>query len=218
MKRIISLVLMFAMLFGVSAFAEEDFTLHNGTKFGMAIEEVIAIEGNNGFSLSPDETGTSCRGEGTIANQPNSSIYYVFGDNNSLWRMCYGFNSLETFDIVEKGLISKYGNTDFSSDTGLAFPNIYTDPEAPQSSVPLTSYYEANEIIAFDARLLEYSHRLIELDDGQCIFIEHYAWVRDCLVYGEISSVWEWHDLNYRLLTPDEIEIIKNATASNDDL
>lgn len=218
MKKIIILVLMFAMLFSVSASAEEKFTLHNGTKFGMTIEEVIAIEGNNGFSLSTYETGTMCHGLGTIANQPNSSISYYFGDNNSLWRMDYGFNSLETFDIVEKGLISKYGNTDFSSDTGLAFPNIYTDSETPQASVPLTSYYVGDGILNFDARLLKYSHRLIELDDGQCIFIEHYTWVRNFLRHGKFVSAWEWHDLKYRLLTLDEIEIIKNATISKDDL
>ena len=219
MKKIISLVLMVAMLFSLSAFAEEEeFTLHNGTTFGMTMEEVIEIEGNNGFVLSPGESGNTCSGNGIIANQQGTTISYQFDENDSLWHMQYSFSSLDTFDVVEQGLIKKYGNTDFSSETGLAFPNICN--ENPSFPVPMAGYCDSTGkgAVTFDARLLNYSHRLVELDDGDCLFIEHYVWVRDCFVYGEISSVIEWHHLKYRLLTSDEIATIKNVTAGSDDL
>ena len=48
---LVSLVLMLATQF---AFADEEFTLHNGTKFGMNKDEVLKIESSKGFSVTYD--------------------------------------------------------------------------------------------------------------------------------------------------------------------
>ena len=53
MKKIICVLLVVMMLMGTT-FAEEEFTLHNGTKFGMTSEEVVSLEKKNGVSVEND--------------------------------------------------------------------------------------------------------------------------------------------------------------------
>jgi|GEM_PF-2005302 hypothetical protein len=80
MKRIISLVLMVATLFSISAFAEEEFALHSGVCMGMSKEQAIEAEEKNGFTPIIEDNDT-IRVEGTIASIRNSSITYIFEDD-----------------------------------------------------------------------------------------------------------------------------------------
>ena len=71
---LVSLVLMLATQF---AFADEEFTLHNGTKFGMNKDEVLKIESSKGFSVTYDSDFNCVLGTGTIANQADTKMPIV---------------------------------------------------------------------------------------------------------------------------------------------
>lgn len=207
MKKIISLVLMIAMLFGMSAFAvEEEFTLHNGTKFGMTKAEVIEIETPKGFSFKeePYESYVILYGKGTIANHPDSTIYYYISNDNGVYEMKYAFSTADTYATVEESLIQKYGETEYSSETGFEFPAFiegngdWRRPFASWTSNGGTQYNRE-----------EYSHRLIYTADEQALFIEHYT---------EVSKYSSKQVVRYRLLTPEELELLQldNGTISDD--
>lgn len=143
MKKIVSLILMLAMLMGISAFAEE-FTFHNGTKFGMTKEEVLAIENENGLEFAlydsnvfADSDGNIYKGkENTIAEYgtmaagiPDSVISYVFDEEGKMSMGRYTFDLSEcsfghrneselatAFSTIEQSLIKKYGDTEYTFD------------------------------------------------------------------------------------------------------
>ena len=104
MKKIICVLLVVMMLMG-TAFAEEEFTLHNGTKFGMTSEEVIEIERENGFDYGhwvSDDKGYKeydyswlhDKNGHTIAGQEKASITYFFRDSDdALFEAKYVFSS-----------------------------------------------------------------------------------------------------------------------------
>lgn len=201
MKKIISLVLMVVMLFSVSAFAEEEvFTLHNGTTFGMTMEEVIELEANGGFALEkekePLKAGNDIlRGIGTIANQKDSKIGYCFLDNQ-LYEMYYEFVTTETsYNAIENSLVEKYGDTEFSSKTGFTFPPTKRDTMVGHPNLP-TSNVEYMPL---------FSQRIITIENGNEMLIDHYC-----------NSIK--HVLIYTILTPEEASILKNDVAPSDDL
>lgn len=197
MKKIVALLLVATILISVSAFAEEGFTLHNGTRFGMNKSEVIETEQQNGFTVKPDED--SLCGKGTIANQPNTNITYSF-ENNELNYMCYTFTSAETYDAIESGLIKKYGETDYSSNTGFHFPQI--SEGTGFNRVPFVNWGYPH--LDMEYVMTDYSHRLVYISDFEAVFIEHYAYVG--YMDGEIYT--NGHSLKYHLLTTNELNIV----------
>lgn len=130
MKKILSFVLMLTMLFSVSAFAEE-FTLHNGTKFGMSMQGVADAELSKGFSVSPE--GDGLYGEGTIAGRSPSAVRYFFDENEKLVHCDYFIfldqhNSSNNGDYAStnESLISKYGTPVATEETGTPL-SVYSD-------------------------------------------------------------------------------------------
>lgn len=124
MKRIISLVLMIAMLLSVSAFAEEEFTLHSGTKFGMSVDEVVKLEQEAGFDVIESTLGTSgyLQVKGEIAGHEDAYALYYFDDNDGpMHRMTYRFDDND-YQAMENTLEKKYGATEYSSLTGMSLP------------------------------------------------------------------------------------------------
>lgn len=204
---LVSLVLMLATQF---ALADEEFTLHNGTKFGMTIDEATEIESSKGFSLTSDPKFNQLSGRGTIAAQADTGICYFFGDNNSLYRMDYEFSDINCFYDIEKNLIAKYGETEYSSDTLKEYPTIYTYSFG--QPVPMSSYSLGYANVNRDS----YSQRVIKIND-KYVLIDHYVSLWKGVSTGKVST--KLHTLDYLLLSDDEANIIlNNSNPSNDDL
>lgn len=208
MKRnVIIVFLLFALLF-VSAYAE-DFTLHSGTAFGMSQEKVIELESKNGFSLEkiPDFEGFQrLMGKGTIAGNSNSSVWYHFDAEGSLVHMKYLLSDPDTFDAVEEGLKKKYGGTEYTTGTGLEFPFVIYDTDIESFRIPFISHSDG---VLFENIRTDYSHRLISMNDGKYVFIDHFV---DFDKYWKKSS----HSLVYHLLSSEEAERITGISQQLD--
>jgi len=199
MKKIISLVLMIAMLFSMSAFAEEEFTLHNGLKFGMTKEEVYEAEKAAGVPLTEDEL-YDYTWEGTIAGERNSKLFILINDSG-LYKMHYEFDSLESYDTLNNGLIEKYGKTTYSSETG-----VYLDE-------PTTDHIDSIPYVFTDTYSnARYSQWLIPYSDTQSIFIEHYVFQRDRISFSKIYESFSRveHVISYELLSEYMTEKYRN--------
>ena len=223
MKKIISLVLMFAMLFSVSALAEVEFTLHSGTTFGMSSQEVAQIELEKGFDMEVyhwEDTGEySVWGSGRIANMDKTQIRYSFTNDDSLYDLVYLFDegdddlakTLIKFDTIEEGLIAKYGATEYSSETGFSFPvlGFRGGSERFYDKYPYDGgvEYKGRPAECSHTRIA-YSHRLIELDDGSCVLIDHVVYNERMKMTG--SNHYQ-HQIRYILLTEEEAQIIRQS-------
>lgn len=199
MKKIIGMILMAAILFSTLAFAEEEFTLHNGTKFGMTEKEVVEAEANKGFELKRDSSvktrNVSIVGIGTIANQKDTIIDYCFQDDQ-LYEMFYEFVITEiSYNAIENSLVEKYGNTEFSSETGYTLCQTERDVDVGHPRIP-TSNVEYMPL---------FSQRIVPIGDGNEMLIDHY--------YNEFL-----HVIIYTILTPEEATILKNAASYSNDL
>lgn len=187
MKKIISLLLMVAMLFGVSAFAaEEEFTLHSGTTFGMSVDEVVKLEKDAGFNVEKGEqkaaegmglafsVESSVRATGKIAGFDNTTAYYSFEDGE-LYRMCYVFEG-NCFQELENALEKKYGTTEYCSLSGMVMPEF----TAQNTTYPFFFTGIVSDEPNYHRRTTresyEYSQRLITLSETEYVYIEcqHY--------------------------------------------
>lgn len=211
MKKIISLVLMVAMLFSVSAFAEEEFMLHNGTKFGMSRDEVINQEAQNDFNLL--SRSNILEGHGIVANQSNTGITYYFSSNdNLLYCMSYAFADTDSYVAIENSLLNKYGETSYSSITGFAFPKV----EGFSPSVGFVTSEGTTREKQFKRD--RYSHRLVQISDTDYVIIEHYTYS----TYSPHTSTYSsngWHGLLYKLVNAETAQLIFDSIeTANDDL
>lgn len=184
MKKIIGIMLLLVAMMNTSALAE-GFTLHNGTQFGMAKEEVIRIEKENSFDLKQDSYHDCLlSAHGKIAGL-DGSLLYVFS-NNSLDGMRYEFGSgfcsitdrntklsqcQEYFTSIENGLKSKYGDTKYNSSTLLTIP---------YESIPVSNFQQSTRHA--------YSQRLIEIGTNEYVFIDHYIYEYKIESYYSISD------------------------------
>lgn len=223
MKRMLVLVLMVAMLFSVSAFAEETFTLHSGTKFGMTSQEVAQIELEKGFEMTvshyEDSGEYSAYGRGRIANMDNTSMWYSFSSDDSLYDLLYEFDegdddlakTLIKFETIEEGLVAKYGATEYCSETGFSFPvlGFKGRSERFKNKYPYDGgvEYKGKQAECSHTRVA-YSHRLIELDDGSCVLIDHVVYKERMKLIG--SDDYQ-HQLRYILLTEEEAQLIRQS-------
>lgn len=182
MKKIISLVLIFVMLFSVSAFAENEFTLHSGVYMGMSREQVIEAEEKNGFHPILDDDG-DIRVEGTIASINDSSITYCFEDNklnHASYRLPDGLSEknplrskylfkedmMEAWTKVSSALTGKYGVPECGTVAGKYYDLTATSASfrAGHNIVGLKESPKTDEIC---------EQWLIMLDDGTSVFIEN---------------------------------------------
>ena len=122
MKKLLSVSIMFVLLFTFSrCYAESEFTIHNGTKFGMSKEEIISLEKASGFQLHDTKAVVAAvpgahiiSANGKIASIENSDIYYFFDKDDSLYSVFYWLSmsnaNSNDYNTVEDSLIKKYGN------------------------------------------------------------------------------------------------------------
>lgn len=124
MKKLLCVIMAALMLMG-TAFAEEEFTLHNGVKFGMDKDEVKRQESANGFEIGKDNYG-----EGIIAGY-YGAVYYRFdlswhGDDlvNGVRKCQYRFFDSDTnrYSTLSRGLTDKYGSPMRSNTDSTFFP------------------------------------------------------------------------------------------------
>lgn len=102
MKKLISFVLVIVLALSmVAAMAEEEeFSVRNGIKFGMTLDEVKAIEAANG-NENGEEFGRTISYENvSVAGYPGTSIEYWF-DDGSLFQIVY-FIGDDTDDETEE--------------------------------------------------------------------------------------------------------------------
>lgn len=240
MKKIISLALMLVMLFSVSAFAEE-FTLHNGTQFGMSLQDVAATELSKGFSVSPE--GDGLYGEGTIAGRSHAAVRYFFDDHDKLVHCDYFIfldqqNSSSNGDYASTNgsLVSKYGTPVATEETGAPlsansrfFPSVQGLFKMDDTGYPVTGESISGEIYAVpisddgkNAKLViyecpRYSQWLIEQADGTAILIDHCYIVEryHFSINGELAPgddyLSHYEIMNYTLLSAEEVESLHES-------
>ena len=204
MKKIICVLLVVMMLMG-TAFAEEEFTLHNGTKFGMSGDDIVSLESEAGIYLSEDEApyGKVYEAKTTVAGVHDTALSYMLW-NDELYCMTYSFTednpdfSFDEYFNIENGLIQKYGETQYSSQTQQSIPSRmpYKTTKLIDKEVP---NYHSLGVWKDDM----YSQRLVPLSDGSYVFIIHqvysYYWA-DRMVYQY------FHKLSYNYLLPEEAD------------
>lgn len=241
MKKIISLALMVTMLFSVSAFAEE-FTLHNGTKFGMSMQDVAAAELSKGFSVSPE--GDGLYGEGIIAGRSPSAVRYFFDENEKLVHCDYfifldhqNSSNNGNYASTNESLISKYGTPIATKETGTSLsvhsdfsPSVKGLFAMDNTGYPMTGESISGEIYTVpigsdgkNAKLVmyecpRYSQWLIEQADGTAILIDHCYIIEryHFSTNGELAPgddyLSYYEMINYTLLSTEDVESLDEST------
>lgn len=195
---LISLVLMLATQF---AFADEEFTLHNGTKFGMTLSEILNKEQKEGYFTGISEDSTEqlliTRG-GVFAGRENGNMVYALDDDGKLVQFHYFFQdaSLDDFNSLNSSLITKYGNPDYSSEMGNSFDveakwypgsddrgiMTITTGQAPITGASINgtrtrsffmNFSGVNIYNYWDYDCIKYAQWVIRSNDGSAILIDH---------------------------------------------
>ena len=123
MKKVISVLLVILILIvcGIEIGIAEDFSVRNGIRFGMSIDEVAEIEEANNSIVEKSEYSVSATSN--VAGFDDCHIYYSFKDNKLTyfeykWGHYYGSDyseldkyfsdSNKKYDTIEKHLSEKY--------------------------------------------------------------------------------------------------------------
>ena len=94
----------------ITSSAEDAFSVRNGVKFGMSIEDVSSIETQNGIDVKPNRTSIQIDNI-SIAGFDGGEIYYHFSDDNKLTLFKYIWR--EKFDdSSSKSTFSRYEDSD----------------------------------------------------------------------------------------------------------
>ena len=241
MKKILSFVLTVAMLFSVSAFAEEEITLHNGVKFGMSKQEVTDIESSKGFPISEEDFGLY--GEGIIAGRSSSALRFFFDDEAERGMVQCNYVFLTTsetnFNNMNDQLISKYGEPTYTAENDTFCPvSIKYQPSKIgllTGSCPYTYRSITENVFStpvedgfqyyFDYNCPLYSQWLLPQADGSAILIDHSAIVEYRQGYlsneraQKLDKTMTYETITYSLLTKEQVDLIQmNANKISDDL
>ena len=154
----------------------------------MTKEEVYETEKAAGVNLVEGEI-YEYEWKGEIAGQENAELFLSIYDG--LEKVTYSFNSLENYDTLNSGLLTKYGDTPYSSETGAY---LYE---------PQFNGKENHGMFVETISDSKYSQWLIPYSDTQSIFIKHYAYQRDrvALMKGFDSFSRVEHVISYELLS-----------------
>lgn len=180
MKRWTCLLLVSLLIMLYSSALAGNFSIHSDVTFGMTVDEVIACEKANGFSPEFVSMLNNVKVNGKIAGLNNSTITYSFGDGkmvkaNYILAKHAAYNPetmQQDYATISQALQSKYGSTDFNSETLHA----YTLPSSHylSSSISVVSNYnDWNKGTAFSASCECYEQWLIMQNDGSGILIDH---------------------------------------------
>lgn len=183
------------------ALADEEFTLHNGTKFGMTLGEILDVEQKEGYFTGISEDSTEqlliTRG-GVFAGRENGNMVYALDEDGKLVQFHYFFQdaSLDDFNSLNSSLVTKYGNPDYSSEMGNSFDveaKWYPGPDdrgimtlttgqAPITGASIDGTYTRAFFMSFagidtysywDYDCNKYAQWIIQLNDGSAVLIDH---------------------------------------------
>jgi len=225
MKKIISLILMIAMLISVSAFAEEEFSLHNGIKFGMTKDEVLRTEIEAGFGLVDGRYG-----EGKIAGYDGAVRCEYRGRGVTLDKVCYFYYSPSTqsYTALGNALTNKYGAPTHTSNSGtyyavndemeiggsIGIAAQYTDlPITCQSLDEKAVFSETfNRMFVFEC--IGYEQWLVPQEDGSAVLIDHSMLVQhnSILWNAQKQKADGWDKNTYELIIYTQFSADEAAT------
>ena len=235
LKRVISLILI-CILVSIcsSALCEEEFTLHNGTQFGMTIEEVIEKEKESKYEIREmscfvydDETAEMKEKNieglivyGSVAGISGSTILYHFNSEGRLFEEVYFFGR-ET-EYINYALSSrivnyddKYGNYEILK---TALQDKYKDAKLQASDddpiVSLINKYIISEY-GRAATIKEEEAYRIQVSDLEQVYILH-VWptYSNTVYYGTLG--YQIQNISgdyivYRLVPNEEVSHVNNA-------
>ena len=173
-KIIICMILMITILFSNSAFAEEEFNLHSGTKFGMSVDEVIKLEQEAGFDVEDShlENDGYLEIRGKIAGYDDVIAKYYFTEDGTLHKLYYHFVSEDNiYQELEKNLEKKYGPTEYNSFAGVSLP-IFTVDGYEYSKFRTGVLTEVEYVCRFSVLERIYSQRIIQITETESVYIE----------------------------------------------
>ena len=240
MKRMILPLLVMLLTIQTSmGLAEADFTLHNGVKFGMSKNEVIAQEVAKNFGLQD-----GIYGEGTIAGIYGAVRYEYKEGKVSKCSYFYYHPSALSYAQLSKGLNEKYGPAECTSTSGSYFPvsevpyqmigngiaNKYNDlPAACRSLEDQVFEYKQNGSWCYYRYMYTvplYEQWLIPQSDGSAVLIDH-SYLNEAYLLIETSSNKPQGDVKtrpyeliiYTLLDKTEADKLRqNTYHASDDL
>ena len=206
MKKILCVLMIALMLMG-TAFAEEEFTLHNGTKFGMTIDEVIESEKEQGNSFRK-VSDKKITGDVTILGLA-ATIDFSFSSDDELTKQVYHFLPDTDFSFLEYNYKKVYGTPDCSSVTGesLVLPEpSFTELLPPKDAAIKCGGAEMDlPQISWSYSDMKFDQWLIEKDAG-FIAIELYGKVLYGHVEGNSPVKVGWVScVEYRLFDKEDV-------------
>ena len=211
MKRFCGILAAFALIVSYAAASgEEVFTLHNGTTFGMTMNEVKETELRAGVTVDEPDGGVArLEWKGKIAGQEFAHLTYYFDNEAKLLdELWYSFDYIAGYDTINTGLIKKYGEPDFTEISGECYgwsvgKGFFNKIHSVQ--VNHTEETAFGNSVYSDA---DYSQWLITQSDGSSILISHFKFVMNNAKRNIINR--EEHYVIYELLDAEKTETILN--------
>jgi len=201
-KNIIRLISMLLVLCCVTAaFAEEEFTLRNGIRFGDTIEDIVEKE-----TTLTRESETSNWFKGTIAGYKNSQAGFSFDDDGKLVDMCYSFDQFgndyksssdvsDVYATLYKSVVRKYG-----SPLGNTGGKVELITGIAMTRMGMTVYIIGG-MDGYDGDYLDYDEWIVDCTGGHVKI--------DLISYYYRDSSYDYHfqvDLSYHFYTDAEYE------------
>lgn len=201
-KNIIRLISMLLVLCcATSAFAEEEFTLRSGIKFGDTIEDIVEKE----TTLTREDDDSNWF-KGTIAGYKDSQALFSFDDNGKLEDMCYAFDQFgndyksssdvsDVYATLYKSVVRKYG-----SPLGNTGGNVELITGSAMTRMGIVVYMIGG-MDGYDGDYLDYDEWIVDCTGGHVKI--------DLISYYYRDSSYDYHfqvDLSYRFYTDAEYE------------
>lgn len=201
-KNIIRLISMLLILCCVtSAFAEEEFTLRSGIKFGDTIEDILEKETT--LTRKSDDSNWFT---GTIAGYKDSEALFSFDDDGKLVDMGYSFTQFgndyksssdvsDVYATLYKSVVRKYG-----SSLGNTGGNVELITGSAMTRMGIVVYMIGG-MDGCDGDYLDYDEWIVDCTGGHVKI--------DLISYYFRDSNYEYHfnvDLSYRFYTDAEYE------------
>ena len=243
MRKVVGIILLFAVMLSSSALAEE-FSLHNNTRFGMTMEEVINKERANGYGLVQPEDFDGLYGEGVIAGRSPSALRFFFNNEAEREMVQCNYVFLKTsesnFNNMNNQLVEKYGDPTYTyeNDTFCPVPTKYQPhkklgllygscPYTYRSITENTFSIPSDDDFQyyFNYACPLYSQWLLLQPDGRAILIDHSAVVEYRKGYylnsrsNDLDRTLAYETITYSLLSKEQVELIQaNGNRTSDDL
>ncbi len=206
--RVLVWTLVFIILCPLSmakeSISKDEFTIHNGTKFGMSSESVRTTEAEKGVVLTDLDSRWSEEGVTSFFTRPRISlagrnegeVTYVF-KNDELVYVSYWFNTdgmssdaiAQDYSELMEAFMKKYGSPDFDIDSGTA------------SKLPKEKYCHTAQVLQLSEKSenykpIDYRQWQIDCEDGSGILVELYLYKYNSKSHPFVSEGvhYTWYD------------------------